>query len=145
MRYQMRCPKCGHEFAYDNGYYDKNIERLGAEIRDINLQLAEYNLLPWEEKKKKTDWWKRAKRKLAAAQKEMGELKAIRKVCDQQVKAVEFQILKNLIKERLGEVEYKNLLEKMEEEAKAYEISGLMRHEYTRANAKTDVTSINKL
>lgn len=82
---------------------------------------------------------------MAAKQKELGELKAIRKVCDQQLKAVEFQIFKDLVKDRLGEAAYKELLEKMEEEAKVYEISGLMRHEYTHSNSKSGVTSINKL
>lgn len=52
MKYQMRCPECGHEFAYDNGYYDKNIARLGAEIRAINLQLAEHNMLPWPKRER---------------------------------------------------------------------------------------------
>lgn len=145
MKYQLRCPKCRYEFPYDNGYYDKNIARLGEEIRDINLQLAEYNALPWHERKARTDWWNRTKNALAAKQKEIGELKAIRKICDQQLKAMEHQILKNLVKERLGVDEYRKLIAEMEEEARAYEVSGLMRHEYTRSNSKPSVTSINKL
>lgn len=145
MKYQMRCPKCGHEFAYDNGYYDKNIARLGAEIKEINLQLAEHNMLPWPEKKARTDWWNRTKRALAAKQKEIGELKAIRKVCDQQLNAVEFQIFKSLVKERFGAEEYHRLIAEMEREAEAYRVSGLMRHEYTHSNSKPGVTGINKL
>ena len=31
------------------------------------------------------------------------------------------------------------------DEIKAYKISGLMRHEYTRSPSKSNVTSINKL
>lgn len=42
---QLRCPKCGHEFGYDNGYYDRNIERLGHEIQDLIRQLANHKLL----------------------------------------------------------------------------------------------------
>ncbi len=145
MSRQMRCPRCGHEFAYDNGYYDQNIERLGAEIKEITLQLAEHNMLPWPEKKARTDWWRRAKAALAAKQKELGELKAIRKVCDQQLKAVEFQVFKDLVKERFGEEEFRKLIAEMEKETEAYRISGLMRHEYTRSNAKPGVTNINKL
>ena len=145
MKYQMRCPKCGYEFAYDNGYYDRNIARLGAEIREINQKLTEYKLLSWGEKKEKEEWRKRAITRLTAAQKEIGELKAIRKVCDQQVRAVRFQILKCLVKERLGDAEYTEIMQRVDKEAEAYKISGLMRHEYTRSNAKANVTSINKL
>ena len=95
MKYQMTCPKCHYEFTYDNGYYDKNIARLGVEINDIMRQLAEHNLLPWPEKKARTEWWLRAKKALAEKQKELAELKAIRKVCDQQIKFYEYQTLGN--------------------------------------------------
>ena len=145
MKYQMTCPKCHYEFEYDNGYIDKNIARLGCEIRDIQLQLAEHNMLPKPEQKARTDWWKRAKRSLAEKQKELAELKAIRKVSDQQIKSYEYQIFKNIVKEAVGEIQYKKFLEKMDSELEAYRISGLMRHEYTRSNAKSGVTSINKI
>ena len=62
---QLRCPKCGHEFGYDNGYYDRNIERLGHEIADLNRQLAQHKLLPFPEQKRRTDWWLRTKKALA--------------------------------------------------------------------------------
>ena len=39
MKYQLTCPKCKHEFAYNNGYLDRNITRLGCEIQDIIMQL----------------------------------------------------------------------------------------------------------
>ena len=37
------------------------------------------------------------------------------------------------------------MVEEVEQELKAYRISSLMQHEYTRSNSKGDVTSINKL
>lgn len=82
---QLRCPKCGHEFGYDNGYYDRNIERLGHEIADLNRQLAQHKLLPFPEQKRRTDWWLRTKKALAEKQEQLGELKAIRKAADQQL------------------------------------------------------------
>ena len=49
------------------------------------------------------------------------------------------------MKDRYGDAEYKKILAMVQEELKAYKASSLMRHEYTRSNAKANVTSINKL
>jgi hypothetical protein len=145
MRYQLTCPKCKHEFAYDNGYYDKNITRLGQEIAEINLQLQEHRLLPWPEQKARTDWFLRAKRALAEKQKDLGELKAIRKAADQQLDRMMVKTLKNIIRDEFGQEVYDRILKRALAEHEAYEVSGMMRHEYTRSNSKADVTSINKL
>lgn len=145
MSYQLTCPKCKHEFAYNNGYLDRNIARLGCEIQDIINQLAEHNMLPKPQQRMKTDWWLRTKKALSEKQKELAELKAIRKVSDQQIKEYEYQIFKNIVKEAVGDIQYKKFIEQMKVELEAYKISGLMRHEYTRSNAKSNVTSINKL
>ena len=145
MKYQVTCPNCKYEWHYDNGYYDDNITRLGIEIQDITLQLQKHKQLPKSEQYAKTDWWLSAKRALTEKQKQIAELKAIRKQCDQQIKAYEYQVFKNLVKEFVGETKYKELLKQMETELEAYQASGLMRHEYTRSNSKSDVTSINKL
>ena len=145
MKYQLHCPKCHHEFTYDNGYYDSNIARLGMEIQSLTRQLSEHRTLPWAEQKRRSDWYFRTKKALAEKQEEIKGLKEIRKVSDQQVKRAEFQIFKNLVKEKYGEEAYKSLIAKMEKELEAYKVSGLMWHEYTRSNAKSNVTSINKL
>lgn len=145
MSYQLTCPKCKHEFAYDNGYYDKNITRLGQEIAEINLQLQEHRLLPWPEQKARTDWFLRAKRALAEKQKDLGELKAIRKAADQQLDRMMVITLKNIIREEFGQEVYDRILRRALAEHEAYRMSDMMRHEYTRSNSKTDVTSINKL
>ena len=99
---QLRCPKCGHEFGYDNGYYDRNIERLGHEIADLNRQMANYRLLPLAEKKRRTDWRLRTKKALAEKQEQIGELRAIRKAADQQLRYAESVIFRELVKARLG-------------------------------------------
>lgn len=145
MKYQVTCPNCGHEWHYDNGYYDDNITRLGIEIRDITLQLQKHKQLPKSEQYARTDWWLSAKRALTEKSKQLAELKAIRKQYDQQIKAYEYQVFKNIVKEAVGETKYKEFLAQMEKELEAYQISGLMRHEYTRSNSKSDVTSINKI
>ena len=141
---QLRCPKCGHEFGYNNGYYDRNIERLGHEIQDLVRQLANHKLLSRSEQKARTEWRLRTKKELAEKQERLAELKAIRKAADQQLNQAQYQIFKNLVKERLGEEEYKKLIAESEKELDAYKISGLMRHEYSRAKGQS-ITNINKL
>lgn len=144
MKYQLTCPKCRHEFAYDNGYYDKNIEKLGHELHEMSIQLAQYKLLPPAEKRRKQAWRDKLILNKAVKTKELSELKAIRKVCDQQIKSYEHLVFKELVKERYGEAVYKDLLEKTDAELAAYKASGLMRHEYSRKGG-AGVTSINKL
>lgn len=145
MKYQLTCPKCHYEFKYDNDYYDSNIARLGVEIHEIERQLAEHRLLPYDEQRRRTDWWLRAKKSLAEKRKEVAELKAFRKISDQQRRRQEYHTFKRLTRELVGEEQYFKIIEEMEQELKAYDVSGLMKHEYTRANNKSNITSINKL
>ena len=145
MKYQLHCPKCNHEFAYDKDYYDRNIARLGTEIFNLTKQLQHHRTLPWPEQKRRTEWFFRTKEKIAEKQEELAGLKAIRKVADQQVKHAEYMIFKELVREQYGDEAYKSLLAKMEKELEAYKVSGLMLHEYTRSNSLSNVTSINKL
>lgn len=143
-KYQMTCPKCKYEFTYDNGRIDAQIARLGAEIREINVWLGNYKTLPKEEKYQYAEKAARMKQALVVKQKDIGDLKAIRKVCDQQIKHYELLIWKELVKERFGEAIYKDLLANVIAELQAYQASGLMAHEYSRKGGKS-VTSINKL
>lgn len=145
MKYQMRCPKCNHEFTYDNGYLDRNIAQIGMEIASLMKQLAEYKTLPRQEQKQRKKWRDRTNRLLAEKQEEIKGLKEIRKVSDQQIKRMEYQIFKNLVKEQYGEEVYHRLLDEATKELEAYKVSGLMAHEYSRAGSKSNVTGINKL
>lgn len=141
---QLRCPKCGHEFGYNNGYYDRNIERLGHEIQDIIRQLSQHKLLPYAEQRARTDWYLREKKTLAEKQEQLSELKSIRKAADQQLDWAQNRIFRELVKERLDEAEYMKLILQAEKELDAYKVSGQMWREYSRSKGKS-VTSINKL
>lgn len=143
-KYQMTCPKCKYEFTYDNGRIDAQIARLGAEIRDINVWLGTYKTLPKNEQRKYEEKATRMKQALVVKQKDIGDLKEVRKVCDQQIKHYELQIWKEFVKERFGEAVYKDLLAKVIAELQAYQASGLMAHEYSRKGGRS-VTNINKL
>lgn len=141
----MTCPKCKHEFAYDNGHIDAKIASLSAEVTSLIRQLSEHNLLPKDEQYRRTAWWKRTKARLAKAQEELATAKAFRKVADQQLERFKNDAFKHLVREYIGDEVYIRLMKQAEADCEAYEISGLMRHEYTRSNAKADVISINKL
>lgn len=145
MKYQMTCPKCKHEFAYNNGQMDAEVARLSAEVTSLIRQLSEHNLLPKDEQIRRTAWWKRTKARLAKAQEELAAAKAFRKVADQQVEKFMQDAFKHLVREYIGDEAYIKLMKQAEKDTEAYKISGLMRHEYTRSNAKANVTSINKL
>lgn len=145
MKYQLHCPKCHHEFAYDNGYYDRNIHRLGMEIQQITKQLTDFKLLPLEERKRKERWRQQMRSILQEKSAEISELKAIRKGADQQVLRAKYEIFKDIVLERYGEQAVLEMLKEADKELEAYKVSGLMVHEYTRSNSKSNVTSINKI
>jgi len=145
MKYQLTCPKCKHEFAYNADYYDRNIARLSAEIHELDRKLAEHKALPKHEQKRRTDWWLRTKKVRAEKIEELTGLKSIRKVADQQLKAMEYQLFKSFFMDQYGEQAFFEIQAKVKSEMEAYKASGLMRHEYTRSGAKSSVTSINKL
>ena len=145
MKYQMVCPNCHHEWHYDQGYYDDNIARLGVEIREITLQIQAHKQLPKYAQYQRTDWWLSAKKALAAKQKEITELKALRKIYNEQRNKSIDSWFMQIVKENVGEETYIKWRKQAEEEAKAYTIKDIMKVPYSRANYKEGVTSIDKL
>ena len=143
MSMQMTCPYCKKEFPYNNGKLDAEISEIGQRIATINRKLVEIKYghkdsESWYEKKRLTS-------ELAKLQERIAGLKSVRKAGDQQIKAFEYQLFKDFVKERYGEAEYRKICDLVKEELQSYKASGLMWHEYTRSNAKANVTSINKL
>lgn len=145
MSVQMTCPYCKKEFPFNNGDLDRKISSIAQRISTINRELAEINAMHPKAKRFKEGRRKVLVLELSELVEKITELKTVRKATDQQIKAYEYQAFKDIVKERYGEAEYKKIIEMVDEEIKAYQISGLMRHEYTRSNSKSNVTSINKL
>lgn len=145
MRKQMVCPKCKHEFVYDNGDIDMQIAHLKRDITLFDDQIAEYNALPKEEQQARAKWRRYVARELAKKHMRLRELKEYRKVADQQMKKMEFHLFKALTRECVGDALYMEIIAKMEADLEAYKVSGCMQHEYTRSQHMSSVTSINKL
>ena len=145
MSVQMTCPFCKREFPFNNGELDQKITKIGQRITSINRELATIKASNPKARKAAEGRRKVLTMELTELMEKVSGLKAIRKATDQQIKAFEYQAFKEIVKERYGEAEYRKILEQVEEEIKSYKISGLMRHEYTRSQHKSNVTSINKL
>lgn len=143
MSYQLICPKCKHEFCYNNERYDNEIARLGHEIQDIILQRAEHRKLPYNIQRQRDDWWNRSRKALAEKQKQLQDLKARRKLANEQAHHNIDHFFRQLVREELGDEKYVQLKEKADKLAEAYSISDMRKHQYT--TGKTPVTSIGKL
>ena len=144
-KYQMICPNCHHEWHYDQTYYDDNIARLGVEIQRIELQLQEHKMQPKHIQYQRTDWWLAAKKAVTEKRKELTELKALRKIYNEQRNKNIDAYFKQIVKEQVGEETYIKWMQKADEEAEAYSMKDIMRTPYAKARYKTDVTSVGKL
>ncbi len=142
---QMTCPFCKREFPYDNGKLDREISEIGQRIAEINKELSSIKCASRAAQRSREGRRKVLILELSDLMVKISGLKAIRKAGDQQIKAFEYMIFKEIVKDRYGEKAYHEILEAVEQELQAYKASGLMRHEYTRSGAKSNVTSINKL
>lgn len=146
MPIQLTCPFCKKEFPYDNGALDAEIHKLGVRVAQLSKRLSEIKALPSAKKnaatKKERD---NLIAELESRKARLTELKAKRKVVDQQKNLYAFMIFKEIVKDKYGIEEYKKILNQTEEELQAYQASGLMRHEYTRSPHKPNVTSSNKV
>lgn len=140
---QMTCPFCKQEFPYDNGALDREISSLGVRIATINKRLSDikngnHNWETGEERKRLVSELGRKRERLT-------QLKALRKVCDQQIKRLEYQSFKNIVKERYGEEAYYSIVAEVDEELKAYRVSDTMKHDFSIAPGRKPVTTINKI
>ncbi len=141
---QLTCPKCRYEFSYDNAYYDYNIARLSADITTIKDQLAAHNLKSWEEQRRNTDWWLRAKKALTEKQKQLTGLKAFRKMANEQVQHAKNKLFRQAVRDLFGEQAYVKCCEETEKYLEAYRLSDLAKTEYSHKHGK-GVTGISKI
>lgn len=145
MSVQMTCPFCKQEFPFDNGDLDRRIAAIVQRLNQIDRELAEIKSYPAKVRERKADRKRCLVIEKAKLAQRISELKTIRKATDQQIKYYEYQEFKTAVRERYGEREFMELVEIVQKRIEAYKISGLMRHEYTRAASKANVTSINKV
>jgi|GEM_PF-2298672 len=141
MKYQLVCPKCKYEFQYDNGYDDKAIARLQAEISEMSEHLKEYKTWSVHKKRDYAEWRHQIILRQEKKMQELRELREIKKLNDQQLERQQFTVFKELVKAKYGDTVYHSLLEEMMKTLEAYRISDTMKMPYTRADGKRIISS----
>lgn len=146
MKTQMTCPFCKKEFPFDNGELDRKIAFYSQKVTENNAKCAEIKAILAS---KNDEQLLNEKRRIVIQTNwmmaELSKLKSRRKIVDQQISRYSYQIFKTLFREKYGEEAFRDMLDAVQEELKAYEISETMKHEYTRSQSKNSVISINKI
>ena len=143
MKYQITCPKCKHEFAYNYGDVEAEIRQNGIEIQELKAKLAEFKTLPYSKQQELFNdrrYWVRKIEKLA---KRSAELKAIRQHAHDTIDVYIERNFKHYVKEELGEARYVELWDKARQDAQSYNVADTMKVPYS--SKKPSVTSINKI
>lgn len=143
MKYQITCPKCKHEFAYNAGAVEAEIRKNAIEIHDLKQKMTEFKLWSYAKKKENAENRKRWNLRLTQLAKKQAELKAIRKLMHDNYSDGITQSFKEYVKEEIGLQRYLELWEKAEKDAASYNIADMAKVQYT--SNKKPVTSINKL
>ncbi len=142
-KYQLRCPKCGEEFHYDQDYYDRKIAELGVEIQDLIHQLAEHNKLPYDTQRQRTDWWRRAKAALSVKQKQLAELKAYRKAANKARDEQKHRAFRQVAFEVLSEEQFMEIARRADEAIAAYDMADTAKLGYHSSASGRPTVSAN--
>lgn len=143
MKYQITCPKCKHEFAYNYGDVEAEIRQVGIEIQSLKAKLAEFKTLPYSKQQELYSDRKYWVRKLENLAKRKAELKATKQHAHDTIEVYVEKNFKRYVKEELGEARYIELWDKARQEAQSYSITETMKAPYS--SKKPSVTSINKI
>lgn len=143
MKYQITCPKCKHEFSYNDGEVEAEIRRNAVEIEDLKQKMFEFKLWSYAKKKEYSENRKRWALRLQQLEKRQTELKATRKLMHDTVEVYVEKNFKRYVKEEIGEARYVELWDKARKEEESYNISDMAKVQYT--SNKKPVISINKL
>lgn len=142
---QLVCPYCKKEFPFDNGWIDAEYHREKEMFARLSREITSLKSLPFSVQKKKEGEIKTLGLKIQDCQMRLIALKKVRKQKDFQLKVHEMYIYREIIKRELGEEKEKEILAETIKELEAYEAAEFMKRDYSRANSKKSVTSINKL
>jgi hypothetical protein len=143
MKYQITCPKCKHEFAYDYGAVEAEYRRNSSEVQELHAKIAEFKLMPPARQKEFAHNKKLWVRNLARLAKRQAELKAAKKLAHDATADYELRNFKSLVKDEIGEARYVELWDMARKDAESYKIADMAKAPYS--NGSKPVTSINKL
>lgn len=115
----LRCPKCGHDFAYNSNHIEKEIDRLKCEISSIMSRIENY-------KREHKNWvkdtdYRNLQFALKRRQAQLVEIKKARKATKIQIELQVNSIFRQLVRDRLGKEEVVKLLKEAEEQMVYYD------------------------
>ena len=137
-RLQLKCPKCGEEFAFPRGELEKERMELVAKCDEAKLHLREINKLPrsahtnqtWRDK----TYWARIYEQATAR---LSEIKNQLKKLSEPVTSDLFNLYRELIKDKYGADVDESVMQWAKDNLEAYRISDLSAHNfYTRAGGE---------
>lgn len=115
----LRCPKCGHDFAYNTNHIEEEIDTLKTEIASIMSEIQRY-------KREHRNYYKDLSYKnlqyaLRRRQSKLAEVKKARKATAVEIKLQTNIIFRQLVEERLGKEETLKLVKEAEEQMIYYD------------------------
>ena len=130
-RIQMRCPKCGEEFAFKRGDLEKERADLVIKCEEAKLHLREINKLPksahtdqtWRDK----TYWSRI---YEQATKRLSEIKAQFGQVNKSINDDLFHLYRERIKDILGTDTEESVMKWAKENLEAYQITELSVHDF---------------
>ena len=143
MKYQITCPKCKHEFAYNYGGIEAEIRRNSVKIQELHAKIAEFKLMPPARQKEFAENKRQWVSRLARLSKKQAELKAAKKLVHDTTADYELRNFKNLVKDEIGEARYVELWDMARQEAQSYSVTDTMKVPYS--SKRPSAISINKI
>lgn len=137
-RIQMRCPKCGEEFAFSRGNLEKERAELVLKCDEAKLHLREINKLPksahtdqtWRDK----TYWSRIYEQVTQR---LTEIKVQFRQVNQSINDSLFHLYRERMIDLFGRDTDDSVMKWAKENLEAYQISGLSAHEfYTHKGGK---------
>ena len=135
---QLRCPKCGEEFAFPRGKLEEERAQLVRIVQEAKEHLQEIKGLPkssfssytWSEKNRWSKIYERATTRLS-------EIKNLLKQASEPTTSDMFHLYRERIKDMYGDAVDESALQWAKENLEAYRVSDLSAHNfYTSASGK---------
>ena len=130
-RIQLRCPKCGEEFAFNRGKLEEERSILVIQLQEALAHLTEIKKLPKSAHSDKT-WrerthWKRVSNQLNMR---LSEIKTLLKQVSGPVTSDLFSLYRERMKDLYGEEADESVMKWAKQNLEAYKVSSLSAHEY---------------
>ena len=126
-RFQLVCPACGHEFQFNLGHLENEIEE--AKMRLKNVQIRREKI---RGDKTLSREWCYLGHEIQRCSAQISQLKAKRKLVKENLRREEYSCFVQAVKEVCGEEKYEQCLEVMKILIKGYSVNQAQQGTYSR-------------